>query len=311
MSNSIQGLIRTSWLMAGLAIAFGLALVVDPRTVDGAPAWLKPAKFAISLSLYGFTFAWMLRQLSAWPRVACWGAWTTTAASLIELGLIAMQAGRGVASHFNTHTSFDGAVFAIMGFAIAAQTLAAGSVAVAMWRQPFSDRALGRALRLGLTLTVIGSSVGGLMARPSGAQLEQAEATGKMPRAGSHSVGGNDGGPGLPGLRWSIEHGDLRVAHFVGLHAMQVLPLVAFFTRRRVSDRVRTTVVVGAGVSYGTFFALLLAEALAGQAVTAPSGWVLHALALWAVATGALIAFVWHASRRVVAHNSHSIKETA
>jgi len=296
--------------MAGLAIAFGLALVVDPRTVDGAPAWLKPAKFAISLSLYGFTFTWMLRQLPAWPRVVRWSARTTTAASLIELGLIAMQAGRGVASHFNTSTSFDAAVFAIMGSAIAAQTLAAGAVAVAMWRQPFSDRALGWALRLGLTLSVIGSCVGGLMTRPTGPQLEKEQATGRMSRVGSHGVGGDDSGPGLPGLRWSTEHGDLRVAHFVGLHAIQAIPLVAFFTRRRMSDRLRAAVVVGAGISYGTFFTLLLAQALVGQAATAPSGWVLRALALWAAANGTLIAFTWHASRRAVAHDACPIKET-
>jgi len=123
-------------------------------------------------------------------------------------------------------------------------------------------------------------------------------------------VGGADSGPGLPGLRWSTEHGDLRVAHFVGLHAIQAIPLVAFFTRRRMSDRLRAAVVVGAGISYGTFFTLLLAQALVGQAATAPSGWVLRALALWAAANGTLIAFTWHASRRAVAHDACPIKET-
>lgn len=310
MWHSINWLIRTSWLMAGLAIVFGLALVVDPRWVDEAPAWLKPAKFAVSLAIYGFTFAWMLRLLPAWPRMVCWGAWTTTVAAVVELGLIAMQAGRGVASHFNTLTPLDGSVFAIMGFAITAQTLAAGAVAVAMWRQAFSDGALGWAVRLGLTITVIGSSVGGLMVRPTEMQLALKRATGKMPRAGSHSVGGGEGGPGLPGLRWSTEHGDFRVPHFVGLHAMQVLPLVAFTTRRRLSDRVRVTVVVGAGVSLGALFALLLAQALAGQPVTAPSGWILVAFALWSTATAALAAFGWYASRRVVTCNPHPLQKT-
>lgn len=299
--DSVQVLIRTSWLMAGLAVTFGVALIVDPRMVDGVPAWLKPAKFAVSLSIYGFTLAWILRQLSAWPRMVCLGAWTTALAAVIELSLIAMQAGRGVASHFNTGTSFDAAVFAIMGLTILAQTLSAGAVAVATWRQAFTDSALGWGFRLGLTLTVIGSSVGGLMARPTETQLAKMRATGKSPRVGSHSIGGEDASPGLPGFRWSTEHGDIRVAHFVGIHAMQAIPLVGFFTRHWRSVRSRVTLVIGAGLSYATLFALLLAQALAGQPVSAPSGGILHALLLWAAATAALIAVAWRTPRRTAA----------
>ena len=38
-------------MMAALA-ATGVALVVDPRVIGGAPAWLKPAKFAASIAIY-------------------------------------------------------------------------------------------------------------------------------------------------------------------------------------------------------------------------------------------------------------------
>ena len=79
-----------------------------------------------------------------------------------------------------------------------------------------SDRALGWALRLGMVITIAGASTGGLMTRPTEAQLAQLAATQQMPIVGAHTVGAPDGGPGLPGTGWSLEHGDLRVPHFIG-----------------------------------------------------------------------------------------------
>jgi hypothetical protein len=96
-----------------------------------------------------------------------------------------------------------------------------------------------------MTLTIVGALTGALMTTPTDAQLAEGRTGKPMTTAGAHTVGGPDGGPGLPVTRWSTQHGDLRVPHFVGLHAMQLLPLVAFAVRRR-PDAERTRLVLAA-----------------------------------------------------------------
>lgn len=291
-----RSLVRTAWINAGLALVFAALLVLDPRMVDGAPAWLKPLKFAVSIALYSATFAWVLRTLTAWPRLARVAASATAIALMIEVVLIGMQAGRGTTSHFNTSTLFDGAVFTVMGLAIGLQTLVALAVTVALFRQPFTDRALGWALRLGMAITVVGASTGGLMTSPSAAQIEQFKATGAMPRAGGHTVGAPDGGAGLPGTGWSTSHGDLRVPHFLGLHAMQALPLVALLVAGLRRERARVLAVLGASASYAGLFAILLAQALAGESIAGPSATTLSALGAWAALTAGVALATWRAA---------------
>lgn len=160
-------------------------------------------------------------------------------------------------------------------------------MAVALWREALPDRALGWALRLGLTITIVGALSGGLMTRPTPDQLQVLQAGGPATVVGAHTVGAPDGGPGLAGTNWSVSHGDLRVSHFVGLHALQALALVAFALRRRrrLTDDARVRLVQTAAASYATLFVLLLWQALRGQSVVAPDAVTLTALAAWAAAT--------------------------
>ena len=167
-----------------------------------------------------------------WPRVAPHRRWTTAIVFVLEVAIIDAQAWRGTTSHFNVATPLDAALFSVMGAAILIQTLVSVAVAVALWRQQFADRALGWALRLGMTLTIAGAMTGPLMTRPTAEQLADARAGGRCRSSGAHTVGGPDGGPGVPVTGWSREHGDLRVPHFVGLHAIQALALVALGLRR-------------------------------------------------------------------------------
>ena len=172
-----------------------------------------------------------------------------------------------------------------MGLIIVAQTVTSTAVAVALWRQTFTDRALGWALRVGMSIAIVGAFTGGLMTTPTAAQLADARAGKRMMIAGAHTVGAPDGGAGIPGTGWSTEHGDLRVAHFVGLHAMQALPLVAVLARRRLSTTGRVRLVLTAAASYIALYGILLWQALRGQSVLAPDSLTLTTIGVWAIAT--------------------------
>ena len=271
------------------ALTFAAAgLLLDSRLIAGAPAWLKPAKFAASALIYSLTLAWMFGYLQGWVRTRRLVGRITAGVFVLEIGLVYLQAWRGTTSHFNVGNPLDALVFGVMGVAIVAQTIASAFVLVALWRQPFTDRAMGTALRAGMCITLLGAASAGFMTRPTAAQLHEVKTTGALPIAGAHTVGGVDGGPGLPGTGWSTAHGDLRVPHFVGLHALQALPLLALAMGRRRRDAASRTV-ARAAVSYGALFALLLGQALRGEALFAPSPLMLSLFAAWGVISAAAI----------------------
>jgi hypothetical protein len=157
-------------------------------------------------------------------------------------------------------------------------------------------------LRLGLVTALVGMAVAFFMTTPTPDQLAAAEAGGGMPTAGAHSVGAADGGPGLPLVGWSTVAGDLRAAHFVGLHGLQLLPLLGWLLASRAPAWLRSghrvALVVTAGAGYLALVALLAWQALRGQPLVAPDAPTLAALAALvgavALATAATLA---HARR--------------
>jgi hypothetical protein len=237
-----------------------IGIFIDPRIITGVPAWLKPAKFAISTSIYALTLAWIFGYLPEWPRLRSVTGWITSVVLVLEVGIVDIQAARGTTSHFNLGTPLDAALFAIMGTAILIAWLASIAVAVALFRQKFTDPVMGRALRMGMLITVLGAATGGLMTAPTSAQIVEARATHRMTLSGAHTVGGPDGGPGIPGTGWSRKHGDLRVPHFFGLHAMQILPFIALLWKPK-----RANTMIAVGSAYALLFFLALAQALAGR----------------------------------------------
>jgi hypothetical protein len=286
-------------LMSAVAIPSLIGVFADARIITGAPAWLKPLKFAISTAIYSLTLAWVFTHLAERPRMRRVVGWTTAIVFVLEVAIIDVQAWRGTASHFNIATPLDAALFFFMGGAIIVQTVVSIAVAVALWRHRFADRALGAALRIGMTLTIAGALVGPFMTRPTAAQLAAARAGAGMPVSGAHTVGAVDGGPGMPLTGWSREHGDVRVPHFIGLHALQALAIVAVGLRRwRRPEEVRVRVVLAVAASYALLFVLLLWEALRGQSVVAPDAQAIISLGIWAVLTAAAVGAALFASHR-------------
>lgn len=298
-------LIATAALMLLVLAGAIVGLAVDPTVITGAPTWLKPAKFAVSITIYTVTLAWIFTFIPEWRRTRRVVGWITAATMVIEIAIIGSQAWRGTTSHFNVATAADAALFQIMGAAIVLQTLVSIAVGVALWRQRFDDLSLGGALRFGVAITIAGALTGGLMARPTQAQLEAARAGERLTIAGAHTVGAPDGGPGLIGTGWSTEHGDVRVAHFFGLHAMQTLPIIALLLGRgRLRQEVRTRVVLIASASYAALYVILLIQALRGVPIVAPDAATIGQLGVWAVSTATAAGLAVFGSPHAAGHRA-------
>lgn len=258
--NTNQPLTATALLMA-VVLLFSLAgIVLDPRVITGVPAWLKPAKFAFSTGLYALTLAWMFTYLPGWPTLRATVGWITAVVMILEVGIIDFQAWRGTTSHFNTSTPLNQVLFSVMGIAILTAWFASIAVLIALFRTRIPEPGMAWAIRLGLLITILGTATGGMMVQPTKAQLAEARRTDQMPTVGAHTVGAPDGGPGMPGTGWSREHGDIRVAHFFGLHAMQLLPLFAWLFARQ-----RPSFVFAASAAYFALFVFTLVQAMAGR----------------------------------------------
>lgn len=270
-------------------------LVADPRQITGNPAWLKPLKFAVSIAVYCATLAWLLTLVQGRRRLVRTAAWATGVALALELALIVLQVVRGTASHYNISTPFDAAVFQVMGALLPAVYGGAVVTAVLLTRQRGLSPILASGIRGGLVVCLIGMAQAVLMLGNSG----YADAG----MLGAHTVGGTDGGLGLPITGWSTQNGDLRVAHFVGLHALQVLPLLAWVLQRygyatRLSVLARVRLVRLATGACAAVVGMLTWQAMRGLPLLSPDAAVLSATGLGAGLVAVAVAVVVTRDRR-------------
>jgi hypothetical protein len=256
--------VSTVVMLIGAALTTA-GLLLDPRQVVGEPVWMKPTKFYVSLAIYNATILYFLSFLSERRRfVRVIGA-ILSACGAVEMVGITIQAARGVRSHFNAATPFDQGIFAMMGIVIMVLWVTMMVLAVALLRAKLAERSMASALRMGLVIGLIGAGLGYFMVAPRAEQIAAMKAGGQTEKGG-HTFGAKDGGPGLPLVGWSTTAGDMRPAHFFGLHGMQVLPILAMLLarRQRRSESQRLALVRTAGVAYLGLMGVLAVQALRG-----------------------------------------------
>lgn len=260
--------------MSAMALVAVIGVLVDDRIVTGQNLWLKPLKFSLSIIIYAVTLSWLIGQLSRLRRLA-WAAGTVAAILLaVEMVVIVGAAAAGETSHFNVSTPLHVATWTIMAVSIVLVWAMTLFISFALFRSPLGDRARSLAIRSGAVLALVGMGLAFLMTGPTAEQLNDFRGI-----AGAHTVGLADGGPGLPLLGWSTVVGDLRVPHFIGMHALQALPLAVIaleFTgtrwRRLADETIRLRLIRIGVAAYAAALVVLTAQALAGQSIVRPDG---------------------------------------
>lgn len=235
-----------------LFVLTAILTLVDPTEILGINRWIKPMKFFISIAIFLWTMALYFEQMPSRNALFNKLSWLMIAIFVVEMVVIAGQPLRMKTSHFNTGTPLDGALFAAMGLAIAMLTLIVAYVMILFFRSDLNlPPAVAWGLRLGLIVMLLGSLQGGYMSTQMG-----------------HAVGVTDGGAGLPIANWSTTGGDLRVAHFLGLHGLQAVPIFALLARR-IKPEWATAATFAFAAAYTEVFTGTFLQALLGRPLMA------------------------------------------
>lgn len=234
-----------------LALPVIAMVPVDGRTLHGVSVWVKPAKFFVSVAAFSLTAAWFfgyVRPERRRARALRWSVWAILIGGGFELAYIGWQACQGLDSHFNLETPFHAIMYALMG--VSAVMLVATTLPLA-WeiaRRPAAGLRpdFVAAVAAGLVLTfLLGGGLGGYMSAGTG-----------------HSVGSEGGA--FPIFGWNRLGGDLRVAHFFGIHAEQAIPILAMLVSG-LAARLRWTALVAGTLLYVMVTLGIFFQAVAGR----------------------------------------------
>jgi len=223
---------------------------IDSRQLLGVSTWLKPAKFAISTVIFLWSIAWLLQYFENYPQKVQFYSWAFSLLFLIEIGAIFLQATRAVKSHYNTTTAFNAFVFGVMAITVACIVLMILVLLIDTFisKQLTFKKDMLLAVRFGLIFLLIGSWVGSYMIG-----LQQ------------HTVGVEAGKSGLFFLNWSTIAGDLRIAHFIGVHALQILVIAVFIFRNiNLLENQSVNLIILSSVLIFTFMGYTFMQAIMG-----------------------------------------------
>jgi hypothetical protein len=254
--TSLVGRQRTLALYGAASLVLGVVAVglhaLDPRTLQsGIGVWVKPAKFFFSVGVFALTSAWFFGYMRADRRASRTMRATVAvliATGTLELVYICWQAAHGLESHFNLTTPFYQMMYGLMGIAA---VLLIGTTLPLAWQigrhpAPGVQRSFIAAVVIGLVLTfLLGGGLGGYMSSQAGHSVGQ--------------VGGH-----VPVFGWNRLGGDLRVAHFLGIHAQQAIPMLAAMTAAGRA-RARWAVLLLGTIGYVVLTLAVFAQAVAGR----------------------------------------------
>jgi hypothetical protein len=202
------------WMLLLSVPVFAMLSRIDPGTAQFANPWFKPIKFAISFATFVWTVSLFMTRMRISGGILEWVRRVMTASIVVEMLCLAIQASR--AANLSATSGFADWFIQQMTTAMVSINTAilVGLFAFFCGKRDqirIADSAMVLAIRLSILIFLAGNAVGGYMLA-----------------RGSHTVGAQDGGPGLPFLNWSTIAGDLRVAHFIAIHAIQIVPLFAW-----------------------------------------------------------------------------------
>lgn len=210
-----EALFYFSSILFGLAILFYVLTKISSLQVAGVNAWFKPFKFSISIAIYCSTMAWYCYYLPSF-NIKLFN-WTNILLFTFEIVYIAIQAARAQESHFNLTTPLYKMLFAAMAIAAIGITLYTAYTGIKFFQTDFSNLPSYYvwAIRLSIFIFIIFSFEGLAM----GARQ-------------THTIGTQTQNTFLPMFKWNMKQGDLRAAHFIGMHALQIIPILSFYLLR-------------------------------------------------------------------------------
>ncbi len=223
------------FLLLASAVFHGAVLIVTGGTLEGDVSWRKPILFGESFGLTCISLAWVITFLPR-RRVVGWMlASTLGLANFGEVFLVSMQQWRGVPSHFNNSTPFDSAVFIAMGFLIALTGAVTLVVTLLVFFALKAPPSIAWAIRVGIVLLVAGQIFGI-----------------PMIRLATHTF---------------APAGNMKVPHALSLHALQVLPVLAWLLSfANCIEARRTQTILTGAAGYITLVAVTALQAFSGRA---------------------------------------------
>lgn len=214
-------------IMALLLIITLIVSMYDLRVIRDVGVWVKPMKFMSATSLFALTTVWVVKVAQSHvdqTSVFGWIVALLISTSLFEVIYISYQASKASASHYNVDDPFHAFMFGLMAIAAVGLTGSQAWLGWEIWNEQKGERMSVEVIGVivGLVLTFVLSTISGFM------------------------LGGNQppSGQGLPIVGWHL-HKDIRPAHFLGVHAQQLIPIFGIWASKYMGSYSQTALLFG------------------------------------------------------------------